>query len=66
MALQAFCTLLSSVSVVLLLGGPYRFTRGLLMSLDFLSACSWLLHGNKSGRSHADLPANTTASTSEV
>ena len=33
-------------------GGPYRFTRVLLMSLDFISACSWLLHDNKSDRSY--------------
>ena len=33
-------------------GGPYRFTGVLLMSLNFMSACSWLLHDNKSGRSY--------------
>ena len=33
-------------------GGPYRFTRVLLMSLNFVSACSWLLHDNESGRSY--------------
>ena len=52
LALQGFCTLLSSISGVSLLGGPYRFTRVLLMSLDSISACSWLLHDNKSGRSY--------------
>ena len=33
-------------------GAPYRFTRVLLMSLNFISACFWLLHDNKSSRSY--------------
>ena len=33
-------------------GGANRFTRVLRMSLKFISACSWLLHDNKSGCSY--------------
>ena len=52
--LPGFCTLLSSISGVSLLGGgpiALLVTRVVLMSLNFISACSWLLHDNKGGRS---------------
>ena len=48
---------MSSISGVSLLpgGGAYRFTRVLLMSVNFISACSWLLHDNKRGRSYGNM-----------
>ena len=52
MALQGFLrTAVINFGGIVFLGGAYRFTRFLLMSLDFIPACSWLLHDNKSRRS---------------
>ena len=62
MALQDFCTLrpsIAGVSIVCFIfflgGGGLIALLGFRMLLDCISACSWLLHDNKSDRSYAYL-----------